>query len=108
MKILYLIRYKWCTFLQNQRTLTALRQRYRWYFSVSFNCLLQAYHSSFVNTNENIGNMAFLTFKTNFRGPVTNFNPEFQLDIIDEALYFFRANVFFRTYEIKVISIVLH
>lgn len=75
---------------------------------VPFNCLLQAYHSSFVNTNENIGNMAFLPFKTNFRGPVTNFNPEFQLDIIDEALYFFRANVFFRTYEIKVISIVLH
>lgn len=62
---------------------------------------MPAYHSSFVNTNENIGNMAFLTFKTNFRGPVTNYNPEFQLDIIDEALYFFRANVFFRTYEIK-------
>lgn len=45
--------------------------------------------------------MAMLPFKTQFRGPALPFNNK-ELDIIDEALYFFKANVFFRTYEIKV------
>jgi actin related protein 2/3 complex subunit 3 len=46
--------------------------------------------------------MALLPIKTTFRGPAPSFNNKEQ-DIIDEALYFFKANVFFRTYEIKVI-----
>lgn len=45
--------------------------------------------------------MALLPIKTTFRGPAPSFNNKEQ-DIIDEALYFFKANVFFRTYEIKV------
>jgi len=48
--------------------------------------------------------MALLPIKTTFRGPAPPFNNKEQ-DIIDEALYFFKANVFFRTYEIKVIHL---
>ena len=49
--------------------------------------------------------MAFLTFKTKTRGPVhqalkTDLAEE-TMDIIDEALYYFKANVFFKTYEIQ-------
>nr|CAH7716369.1 unnamed protein product [Callosobruchus chinensis] len=60
-----------------------------------------AYHSSFLNPPQVIGNMAILPFKTQCRGPApiqTNSNEQ---DIIDEAIYYFKANVFFRTYEIK-------
>lgn len=63
---------------------------------------LQAYHSSFTKSQGTIGNMALLPIKTTFRGPAPLFNNKDQ-DIIDEALYFFKANVFFRTYEIKVV-----
>ncbi|CAH1985717.1 unnamed protein product [Acanthoscelides obtectus] len=62
---------------------------------------MPAYHSSFLKPPEVIGNMAILPFKTQFRGPApiqTNSNEQ---DIIDEAIYYFKANVFFRTYEIK-------
>lgn len=48
--------------------------------------------------------MALLPIRTHFRGPASPFNNK-DLDIIDEALYFFKANVFFRTYEIKVTTI---
>ncbi|PNF37009.1 hypothetical protein B7P43_G08065 [Cryptotermes secundus] len=47
-----------------------------------------------------VGNMAILPFRTQFRGPAPSFAKD--IDIIDEALYYFKANVFFRTYEIKV------
>lgn len=47
-----------------------------------------------------VGNMAILPFRTQFRGPAPTFTKD--MDIIDEALYYFKANVFFRTYEIKV------
>lgn len=47
-----------------------------------------------------VGNMAILPFRTQFRGPAPTFKKD--MDIIDEALYYFKANVFFRTYEIKV------
>jgi actin related protein 2/3 complex subunit 3 len=47
-----------------------------------------------------VGNMAVLPFRTQFRGPAPSFTKD--VDIIDEALYYFKANVFFRTYEIKV------
>lgn len=46
--------------------------------------------------------MAILPFKTQFRGPAPPLTTQ-DMDIIEEALYYFRANVFFRTYEIKVI-----
>ncbi|XP_015603571.1 actin-related protein 2/3 complex subunit 3 [Cephus cinctus] len=61
---------------------------------------MPAYHSSFLEINQRIGNMALLPIKTNFRGPAPMFTNK-DLDIIDEALYYFKANVFFRTYEIK-------
>lgn len=61
----------------------------------------QAYHSSFTESNATIGNMALLPIKTEFRGPAPPLNNK-DIDIIDEALNFFKANVFFRTYEIKV------
>ncbi|XP_033230629.1 actin-related protein 2/3 complex subunit 3-like isoform X2 [Belonocnema kinseyi] len=61
---------------------------------------MPAYHSSFTNNTATIGNLALLPIKTHFRGPAPTLNGD-ELDIIDEALYFFRANVFFRTYEIK-------
>lgn len=60
---------------------------------------MPAYHSRFVENNRNIGNMAFLPIKSSFNGPAPHCRQDF--DIIDEALYFFKANVFFRTYEIK-------
>ncbi|XP_066598035.1 actin-related protein 2/3 complex subunit 3-like [Prorops nasuta] len=62
---------------------------------------MPAYHSSFEKTESSIGNMALLPIRTNFRGPAPSLNTKDTMDIIDEALYFFRANVFFRTYEIK-------
>ena len=44
--------------------------------------------------------MSILSLKTSFKGPAsraTNDGP----DIIDEALQFFKANVFFKSYEVK-------
>lgn len=64
----------------------------------------QAYHSSFTESNATIGNMALLPIKTEFRGPAPPLNNK-DIDIIDEALNFFKANVFFRTYEIKVYQV---
>lgn len=46
--------------------------------------------------------MAILPLRTQARGPAPSANIE--NDIIDESLYYFKANVFFRTYEIKVIT----
>jgi hypothetical protein len=44
--------------------------------------------------------MAVMPLRTQHRGPAPTGN--FDNDIIDEALYFFKSNVFFRTYEVKV------
>ncbi|XP_001608249.1 actin-related protein 2/3 complex subunit 3 [Nasonia vitripennis] len=62
---------------------------------------MPAYHSSFTGTKNSLGNMALLPLKTTFRGPAPPLANGEEMDIIDEALYFFKANVFFRTYEIK-------
>lgn len=43
--------------------------------------------------------MAILPIKTQFRGPAPRETGE--ADVLDEALYYFKANVFFRTYEVK-------
>ena len=77
---------------------------------------MPSYHSKLVS-NQSIGNLAFLPFKTKFRGPVsftgdtllnghTNGQPNgsangHDMDIIDESLFYFKPNVFFKTYEIQ-------
>lgn len=60
---------------------------------------MPAYHSSFLEYKKLVGNMAVLPIRTNFRGPAPSTDAD--NDIIDEAIYYFKANVFFRTYEIK-------
>lgn len=62
----------------------------------------KAYHSCFLELvpGQIVGNTAVLPFKTQFRGPAS-VQSSSENDIIDEALYYFKANVFFRTYEIK-------
>jgi len=59
-----------------------------------------AYHSQ-LPSNKNVGNMAILPIRTTVRGPAPMQNGATEQDIIDEALYYFKANVFFRNYEIK-------
>ncbi|XP_016969485.1 actin-related protein 2/3 complex subunit 3 [Drosophila rhopaloa] len=60
---------------------------------------MPAYHSQIKEVRQQVGNMAILPLRTQVRGPAPSANVE--SDIIDESLYFFKANVFFRTYEIK-------
>ena len=62
---------------------------------------MPAYHSSFGSGTQVLGNMALLPIKTSNRGPAPCLPVSETADIIDEALYYFKANVFFRTYEIK-------
>ena len=62
---------------------------------------MPAYHSSFGSGTQAVGNMALLPIKTTNRGPAPCLPISDTADIIDEALYYFKANVFFRTYEIK-------
>ncbi|CAH0384453.1 unnamed protein product [Bemisia tabaci] len=59
---------------------------------------MPAYHSTFTESNNSVGNLALLPLRTQHRGPAPTTADK---DIIDEAIYFFKANVFFRTYEIK-------
>lgn len=61
---------------------------------------MPAYHSNFLEPQQIIGNTAILPFKTQCRGPAPPHLSQ-DIDIIDESLYYFKANVFFRTYEIK-------
>lgn len=69
-----------------------------------------SYHSNCLS-NEKFGNMARLSFNLKFTnsnsGPIKSLNQEhlrkedpIDLDIIDEALYFFKSNVFFKQFEI--------
>nr|ACO10222.1 Actin-related protein 2/3 complex subunit 3 [Caligus rogercresseyi] len=63
---------------------------------------MPAYHSQFPEVPQRIGNMSLLPIKTDTRGPApslpkTSKDP----DIIDETIFYFKANVFFRNYEIK-------
>lgn len=77
---------------------------------------MPAYHSTFgagsqvlalttlttlTSSPQVVGNMAITPIKTTSRGPAPCLPPSEEADIIDEALYYFKANVFFRTYEIK-------
>lgn len=62
---------------------------------------MPVYHSSFNEIDaRQLGNMAFLPIKTKIRGPAPNADPSSD-DIVDEALTLFRANCFFRNFEIK-------
>jgi actin related protein 2/3 complex, subunit 3 len=61
--------------------------------------MFQAYHSQIKDYQQSIANMALLPLRTQHRGPAPAGNIE--QDIIDEAIYYFKANIFFRTYEVK-------
>lgn len=61
---------------------------------------LQAYHSQIKDYQQSVANMAILPLRTQFRGPAPT-GANIEQDIIDEAIYYFKANIFFRTYEVK-------
>nr|XP_046912013.1 actin-related protein 2/3 complex subunit 3-like isoform X3 [Dermatophagoides farinae] len=82
---------------------------------------MPSYHSK-LTSDRSVGNMALLPFRTKFRGPIisnqmtmmmngntngngngtiTNGQSEPPMDIIDETLFYFKPNVFFKTYEIQ-------
>ncbi|KAG4302431.1 hypothetical protein PCK1_001267 [Pneumocystis canis] len=64
---------------------------------------MPAYHSSFINNIEveQIGGFAILPLKTRFKGPSYIINDPSTQDIIDESIELFRANCFFKNFEIK-------
>lgn len=64
-----------------------------------YNISFQAYHSQISKVEEHLSSFALLPIRTQTRGPAPTTNGE---DIIDETIYYFKANIFFRTYEIKV------
>ncbi|EMR09264.1 hypothetical protein PNEG_02598 [Pneumocystis murina B123] len=63
---------------------------------------MPAYHSSFINNTEfQIAGFAILPLKTKFRGPSQIVNDLSVQDIVDECIELFRANCFFKNFEIK-------
>ncbi|CAG2177180.1 unnamed protein product [Oppiella nova] len=68
---------------------------------------MPSYHSTLAS-NKSIANISLLTFRTKFRGPVVTLNSDHLgkddlngVDIVDEAILYFKANVFFSSYEIQ-------
>ena len=63
------------------------------------------YHSS-LNTFDGrvLCNMGILPIKTRFKGPAQPLSSPDAVDIIDEALDFFKANLFFRNYEVQGVA----
>ncbi|XP_039271969.1 actin-related protein 2/3 complex subunit 3-like [Styela clava] len=63
---------------------------------------MPAYHSNQIPA-KSIANVGLLPLRctTKFRGPAPRAPPNSEQDVIDEALYFYRANIFFRNYDIK-------
>ncbi|CRL02461.1 CLUMA_CG015253, isoform A [Clunio marinus] len=61
---------------------------------------MPAYHSQIKDHQQSLANMALLPLRTQFRGPAPTAT-NIEQDIIDEAIYYFKANIFFRTYEVK-------
>eukprot|EP00128_Syssomonas_multiformis_P006614 Colp12_sorted_trinity150504_noHs@13863 len=64
-----------------------------------------AYHSIYNDDAaegkfRNIGNLALLPLNSTFKGPAPRGEPDKE-DIVDEALAYFKANVFFKNFEIK-------
>ncbi|XP_017851895.1 actin-related protein 2/3 complex subunit 3 [Drosophila busckii] len=62
---------------------------------------MPAYHSEISEFGRKVGNMAILPLRTKVRGPAPSLTADNELDIIDESLYYFKANIFFRSYEVK-------
>lgn len=61
---------------------------------------MPAYHSTFLGESERtVGNIVLLPIKTNYRGP--SYPCTLEYDIIDETLDLFRANSFFKNFDIK-------
>ncbi|AOW01969.1 actin-related protein 2/3 complex subunit 3 [Yarrowia lipolytica] len=63
---------------------------------------MPALNSTFLGEDQDtrvVGNFAILPIKTSFRGPSYPSNADY--DIIDEVLDLFRANSFFKNFEIK-------
>ncbi|KAK6202597.1 actin-related protein 2/3 complex subunit 3 [Scheffersomyces amazonensis] len=64
---------------------------------------MPAFNSTFVNAeaadSRVIGNLILLPIHTKFRGPA--YPPQQEYDIIEETLDLFRANSFFKNFEIK-------
>ncbi|XP_050441267.1 actin-related protein 2/3 complex subunit 3 [Adelges cooleyi] len=63
---------------------------------------MPAYHSNIKDYQQLTGNMAIVPIKSQYKGPaalISVTSPD--VDIIDEALSYFKANVFFRSYEVK-------
>ncbi|XP_045679119.1 LOW QUALITY PROTEIN: actin-related protein 2/3 complex subunit 3-like [Phyllostomus hastatus] len=59
-----------------------------------------AYHSSLMDPDTRlIGNMALLPMRSQFEGPAPGGARD--TDIVDEPIYYFKANVFSKNYEIK-------
>ncbi|XP_063878462.1 actin-related protein 2/3 complex subunit 3-like [Scylla paramamosain] len=61
---------------------------------------MPAYHCNLPHPGTVVGNMAMLPLRTKYRGPAPLMAGE-GIDVVDEALQYFKANVFFRTYEVK-------
>lgn len=61
------------------------------------------YHSTFLSESgpnaRSVGNIALLPLHTSFRGPA--YPPQQDYDIVEETLDLFRANSFFKNFEIK-------
>ncbi|XP_057620584.1 actin-related protein 2/3 complex subunit 3 isoform X1 [Chionomys nivalis] len=75
---------------------------------------MPAYHSSLMDPDTKlVGNMALLPLRSQFKGPAPRERHFVRVlglegwlsakdtDIVDEAIYYFKANVFFKNYEIK-------
>ncbi|CAD7687239.1 unnamed protein product [Nyctereutes procyonoides] len=61
---------------------------------------MTAYHSSLMDPDTKpIGNMALLPIRSQFKGPAPRETKD--TDIVDGAIYYFKANVFFKNYDIK-------
>uniref|UniRef100_A0A2I3T9A5 Actin-related protein 2/3 complex subunit 3 n=2 Tax=Pan TaxID=9596 RepID=A0A2I3T9A5_PANTR len=59
-----------------------------------------AYQSSLMDPDTKLtGNMALLPIRSQFKGPAPRETKD--TDIVDEAICYFKANVFFKNYEIK-------
>lgn len=66
---------------------------------------MPAYNSTFPSdpqTDRMVGNLVLLPLNTKFRGPAYQANSDY--DIVDECLDLFRANSFFKNFEIKTNS----
>jgi len=64
---------------------------------------MPGYHSKFVeesNQCQVIGRIPLLPIKTTYRGPAPPCQPGVE-DIIDETLTFFKANIFFRNFDVE-------